>query len=133
VIKVAFTSTDGRAVDEHFGTATGFYVWHIEPARATCRGKVMAPPAADEDEDKILARAQALEGCTIVCTGEIGGPAAAKLVSRHIHPMKMKMGTSVQEVVLRLQSVLNGQPPPWLRKAMGDSRGAVAPEKQGDA
>jgi nitrogen fixation protein NifX len=125
VIKVAFTSTDGQTIDQHFGKAEAFYVWQITPDQATCVSRVTTPPGTEETEDKILERARLLEGCAIVCTGTIGGPAAAKLVSRHIHPMKMKEGTSIEEVVAKLQGVLSGRPPPWLRKAMGQARPAV--------
>jgi nitrogen fixation protein NifX len=49
---------------------------------------------------------------------QIGGPAAAKLVARKIHPMKTTSETPVAEIVGKLQEVLRGNPPPWLRKAM---------------
>jgi nitrogen fixation protein NifX len=57
--------------------------------------------------------------CAILCTAQIGGPAAAKLVARHIHPVKTAAATPVAEFVQRLQGVLRGHPAPWLRKAMG--------------
>ena len=49
---------------------------------------------------------------------QIGGPAAAKLVAKRIHPMKTNVEVSLKESVERLQEVLRGNPPPWLRKAM---------------
>jgi nitrogen fixation protein NifX len=49
---------------------------------------------------------------------QIGGPAAAKLVAQKIHPMKTNVEVSLPETVARLQEVLQGNPPPWLRKAM---------------
>jgi nitrogen fixation protein NifX len=138
VIKVAFTSSDGRTVDEHFGQAKAFHVWQVAPDGAAYVGRLTTPEAAEETEDRILERARLLDGCAIVCTGAIGGPAAAKLVSRHIHPMKMKEGTAVEEVVQKLRDVLSGRPPPWLRKAMGragrcSSNGSAAPAATGAA
>jgi nitrogen fixation protein NifX len=49
---------------------------------------------------------------------QIGGPAAAKLVARKIHPMKTNEEVPVAEIVGKLQAVLQRNPPPWLRKAM---------------
>ncbi len=82
-----------------------------------------APPAgaaaSSDEDDRIKARAEAIDGCTLVYTMQIGGPAAAKLVARHIHPMKTGVELPIQAAVAKLQEVLRGKPPPWLRKAMG--------------
>jgi nitrogen fixation protein NifX len=120
-MKVAFTSSDGERIDQHFGSATAFYLWNIEPDRAACVGVVDAPDDGEEREDRIAARAAALAGCSIVCTLQIGGPAAAKLVARHIHPLKTQTAAPVAELVEKLQNVLRGEAPPWLAKTMGVS------------
>ncbi len=126
-MRIAFTSTDGRVVDEHFGTATHFHVWEVGPDQAEAVGTVSAlTAAAGDEEDRITARASAIAGCAIVYTVAIGGPAAAKLVARRIHPMKTDAGVPVAEVVERLQGVLRGRPPPWLRKAMEAGEGPGA-------
>jgi nitrogen fixation protein NifX len=52
---------------------------------------------------------------------QIGGPAAAKLVALKIHPMKTNTEVSLPDTVAKLQEVLRGNPPPWLRKAMNKS------------
>ena len=33
-MRVAFTSTDGKAIDEHFGQATHFHLWEIAADKA---------------------------------------------------------------------------------------------------
>lgn len=129
-MKVAFTSSDGRTIDEHFGMARHFRVWEIGPDAAAEVGTVSALAASDDEEDRIAARANAIEGCAIVYTVQIGGPAAAKLVSRRIHPMKTATERPIAEVVARLQEVLRGSPPPWLRKAMNG--GAALPGAPAD-
>ncbi len=88
-----------------------------------CAHEVLAPAEVDE-EDRIAARASAIADCAIVCTVQIGGPAAAKLVARRIHPMKTGTPVPIAEVVSKLQEVLRGTPPPWLRKAMADEGSA---------
>ncbi len=117
-MRIAFTSTDGEMVDQHFGHAGAFYVWEVGPDAAQLVGKVSAITSAEDEEDRIAARATAIADCTIVYTVQIGGPAAAKLVSRRIHPMKTGSEVPIAELVGKLQQVLKGKPPPWLRKAM---------------
>jgi nitrogen fixation protein NifX len=123
-MKIAFTSSDGRHVDQHFGMARQFWIWEVGPERAEPVGTVHAIDASEDEEDRISARATAIAGCAIVYTVRIGGPAAAKLVARRVHPMKTGSPVAIQEVVGKLQEVLRGTPPPWLRKAM-------APETSG--
>jgi nitrogen fixation protein NifX len=118
-MRVAFTSSTGEAVDLHFGHADHFFVWEVGPDAAAPLGRVEALTTGRDEEDGTAARASAIAGCTIVYTQQIGGPAAAKLVARRIHPMKTQAAVPVAEVIGRLQEVLRGRPPPWLRKAMG--------------
>jgi nitrogen fixation protein NifX len=114
-MRIAFTSSSGTTVDQHFGQASHFWIWEVGLGEAGPIGRVDALIAGDE-EDKTAARAAAIAGCAIVYTQQIGGPAAAKLVARRIHPMKTGAEVPVAEVVARLQEVLRGRPPPWLRR-----------------
>jgi nitrogen fixation protein NifX len=125
-MRIAFTSTTGERVDEHFGRAGHFHVWEVGPDKARFVERVNAITSSEDEEDRIAARASALAGCAIVYTAQIGGPAAAKLVSRRIHPMKTSGDVAVAEVVEKLQEVLRGRPPPWLRKAMAAAEGGEA-------
>jgi nitrogen fixation protein NifX len=121
-MRVAFTSSDGERIDEHFGNATRFYLWDVEAESAACVRTVEWPAVVEDGkagEDRIVARATALTDCALVCTLQIGGPAAAKLVARHIHPLKTQAEIPISEMVGRLQNVLRGDPPPWLGKAVG--------------
>jgi nitrogen fixation protein NifX len=125
-MKVAFTSSDGTLVDRHFGASEAFYLWEVGPQSAQCLGRLDAPADRGDQEDRIVARATALAGCTMVCTTQIGGPAAAKLVARQIHPLTTAAASPVAAVVERLQGVLRGCPPPWLRKATNQDRAVAA-------
>jgi nitrogen fixation protein NifX len=116
-MRVAFTSSDGETVDLHFGQTSRFQVWEVGPDEARFLETVTALTTGDE-EDRTRARASAVAGCAIACTVQIGGPAAAKLVAERVHPMKTVGPTPIAAIVARLQGVLRGVPPPWLRKAM---------------
>ncbi len=123
-MKVAFTTSDGTMIDQHFGQCERFQIWEIGPDRAGFLEEVGTELHADDEEDRIAARAQLLADCAIVYTMQIGGPAAAKLVAQRIHPMKSNGPVSLPETVARLQEVLRNNPPPWLRKAInkGETR-----------
>jgi nitrogen fixation protein NifX len=116
-MRVAFTSSNGSVIDQHFGQCCRFWIWEVGPAQAAPVGAVEALAAGDED-DRTTARAAAVAGCAIVFTRRIGGPAAAKLAARRVHPMKLQADVPIAEAVARLQDVLRGTPPPWLRRLL---------------
>jgi nitrogen fixation protein NifX len=117
-MKIAFTSSTGEMIDQHFGQCQSFHIWEVGPDEAGFLTTINAITTAEDEEDRILARATAIADCAIVYTMQIGGPAAAKLIAKKIHPMKTGSEVSLKETVERLQEVLRGNPPPWLRKAM---------------
>ncbi|MEZ4485417.1 MAG: nitrogen fixation protein NifX [Syntrophotaleaceae bacterium] len=120
IMKVAFASSDNHHIDQHFGWAEKFAIWDVQMDQACFAGMVQVQSDGADSEDKIAARASALSDCAIVYVTQIGGPAAAKLVALRIHPIKSKGEgeETIPEVVEKLQQVLQGNPPPWLRKAM---------------
>jgi len=121
-MKVAFTSSSGEIIDQHFGQCQNFHIWEIGPDEAEQVATISGISTEGDEEDRITARGNALADCAIVYTMQIGGPAAAKLVARKIHPMKTNEEVPVAEIVAKLQSVLQGNPPPWLKKALNKDK-----------
>ncbi len=117
-MKVAFASTDKIHIDEHFGRAERFLIWEVGPETAAFSGMAEVKADGGAEEDRIEARSQVLADCALVYVLEIGGPAAARLVAKKIHPIKSKSPEPIAGVVEKLQEVLRNNPPPWLRKAM---------------
>lgn len=128
-MKIAFTSTDGITIDQHFGQCERFHIWEVGPHEAAFVEAVAVTAHGGDEEDRIAARAALLADCAIVYTMQIGGPAAAKLVARKIHPMKTTVATGLRETVAKLQNVLQGNPPPWLRKAMNKGQNSASFEE----
>ncbi|HMA95598.1 MAG TPA: NifB/NifX family molybdenum-iron cluster-binding protein [Polyangiaceae bacterium] len=118
-MRVAFASSDGTTVDRHFAQTESYYFWEFSPETAHSIGSVQVEANDGEGEDRILARAQLLEGCTLVVSMQIGGPAAAKLAARHIQPLKTTTEVPIRDLVEKLKAALQGRPAPWLAKAMG--------------
>lgn len=117
-MKIAFTTSSGEIIDQHFGQCHSFHIWEIGPDEAFFLQAISVAEQGGDDEDRIAARANLLSDCAIVYTMQIGGPAAAKLVAHKIHPMKTNGEVTLKETIERFQEVLRGNPPPWLRKAM---------------
>lgn len=117
-MKVAFASTDKIHVDEHFGRARQFYVWEVGADAAALSAVVQVQQDGEDEADRIEARCAGVADCALVYVAQIGGPAAARLVAKKVHPIKIVDQASITDTVDKLQEVLRGNPPPWLRKAL---------------
>ena len=128
-MKVAFATTDGNSIDEHFGRAGMFAVYELSrdgyelvEMRKFADGIDRAVTGTRDQgavhDDAVQAKVDRLADCRIIYLTEIGGPSAARLVRKGVMPMKVKSITPITEELDRLRETIRKSPPPWLRKAM---------------
>lgn len=121
-MKIAFATKDNVHINAHFGWASKIDVYDLTLDGYTFLETLTFGGNLKEDgnEDKLEPKLKALQGCTIVYVADIGGSAAARLINRKITPMKSQSETDEIEATLgKLVHTLQGSPPPWLRKALG--------------
>lgn len=123
-IRVACATDSGELIDGHFGSCRAFLVYQVSP-EAVEFVDALSTATADEAEDRNKARAALISGCQIACFLSIGGPAAAKVVRAGAHPLKVAPNTRVDDMLARLQQILQS-PPPWLAKVMGVEASSLA-------
>ncbi len=116
---VAFASSDGELVDEHFGSAAAFYLYRIRAGSSAfiCE-KRFGQEKRDGNEDKLKPKLAWLVGCDLVYCGSIGGSATRQLVSLEVTPMQVAEGPDVAELVTELQHQLAGTPERWLENIL---------------
>lgn len=119
-MKVAFATQDLQRVDAHFGWAKNLVVYEIFPGGHRFVEAIQFDGDLQEDgnEDKLTPKLNAIHDCAILYVAAIGGSAAARVVAKNIHPVKVGQPENIADVLQRLQVVLDGTPPPWLRKAL---------------
>jgi nitrogen fixation protein NifX len=128
-MKVAFATTDGKQVDEHFGRAGMFAIYEITETghrfvemRKFAEGMDMAVADTKDrgplHDDAVQNKVDRLADCKLIYLTEIGGPSAARLVKKGIMPMKVKEIVSIESALNKLVATIKQSPPPWLRKAM---------------
>jgi nitrogen fixation protein NifX len=130
-LKVAIATSDLKRLDSHFGSARRFAIFEVTPTSSRLLEAVAFQTVSDqtgahqaEGDDRIGPKVAALQGCNLLFVLAIGGPAAARVVGARIHPVKLKEPEAVESIIERVQALMAGTPPPWLRKAM---LGAAAP------
>ncbi|MBA4256319.1 MAG: nitrogen fixation protein NifX [Polaromonas sp.] len=119
-MKIAFATQDKVRVDAHFGWAKSLVVYDVTPQghRFVESFEFGDKLEEDGDEDKLAPKLDAIKDCAIVYVAAIGGSGAARVVALKIHPIKVPQPEPILDILDKLQQVLNGTPPPWLRKAM---------------
>ena len=119
-MKIAFATQDLQRVDAHFGWAKNIAIYDITPAGYSFVENVSFEGELQEDgdEDKLAPKIEAIKDCAILYVAAIGGSGAARVVANKIHPVKVNQAEPILDILDKLQEVVNGTPPPWLRKAM---------------
>jgi nitrogen fixation protein NifX len=132
-MKVAFATTDGNTINEHFGRSGKFAVYEL--SKDGYRFIEMRKFSDGEDraisetrnlgevhDDRVQSKVDRFADCKIIYLTEIGGPSAARLVRKGIMPLKVKETTSIEDALKQLFESIQKTPPPWLRKAMGNNK-----------
>lgn len=131
-MKVAFATTAGSSIDEHFGRAGTFAIYDITPEhtdflelRQVADGDLDTEVVSTRGmgslhDDAVSAKIEKLADVKIVYFTEIGGPSAAKLVRRGIMPLKAEQCTSISETADKLAETMRTRPAPWMKRALAD-------------
>ncbi len=128
-MKVAFATTNGVSVDEHFGRAGAFAIYDLNvegynflEMRKFADGRdtaVEETKGMGRTHDNLVEKKiNKLADCKIIYLTEIGGPSASRLIKKGIMPIKVKEIVSIEESLRKLFETIKTAPPPWLRKAL---------------
>jgi nitrogen fixation protein NifX len=132
-MKVAFATTDGKHVDEHFGRAGAFAIYELDnkgynfvELRRFADGRDTeiegTKGMGQVHDERVEAKADRLSDCRVVYLTEIGGPSAARLAKRGVMPVKVKEVTTIEESLKRLLEMINTNPPPWIKRALAQDQ-----------
>lgn len=123
-MKIAFATQDMKRVDAHFGWAKNIAIYDVSPQGHHFLEAVQFDGDLQEDgnEDKLAPKLEAIKDCAILYVAAIGGSGAARVVAKNIHPVKVNQPEEIGGILIRLEEVLKGSPPPWLRKALNKGR-----------
>ena len=125
-MKVAFATTDGCLIDEHFGRAGRFTIIDFTmagysrlPDLVFAEGRDEAVESTrgqgDAHDSAVEQKVERLGDCRLVYMTAIGGPAAARMARLGILPVKVPERSVILELAERLMHQIRTAPPPWLR------------------
>ena len=120
-MKIAFATRDSIYINAHFGSAKKVDVYDVTSAGYEFLETIEFSGNLKEDgnEDKLTPKVAALHDCTIVYVSAIGGSAAKRLLGVKVTPLRAESeDEQITDVLGKLVQMLQGSPPPWLRKAL---------------
>ncbi len=117
-IRVAIASNVGERMDGHFGSCLHFLVYQVNKQEIRLIDLRSALGAGQAD-DRNAFRAELIKDCQVLYVVSIGGPAVAKVIKAGVYPMKLSEEAEARDVLAKLQTILDRNPPPWLAKIMG--------------
>ncbi len=121
---VAFASSDGEIVNQHFGSSLGFHVYGIDGSTATPLAvKSFGKEQRDGNEDKLKPKLAWLTGCDMVYCGSVGGSATNELIKLGAHPVIVKGGPDIDEIITELQQEMTGAMSPLLERIFKQKTG----------
>ena len=105
-VKIAFATSDRRAVNQHFGAAESFAIYEV----GECETRLIEvaefiETAMDGHEGKLAAKVELLGDCAAVYCNAVGASAIQQLLAKSIQPMRVDEGTLIDELLCGLQKI----------------------------
>ncbi|MDD5052978.1 MAG: NifB/NifX family molybdenum-iron cluster-binding protein [Sulfuricurvum sp.] len=120
---IAFASSDGVTVNQHFGWSKSFELYRITEDNAEFIKTLDSSQDAIEDEhEKLAYKISTVKEADIMYCSQIGPTASKMVLASKIYPMRSGENDRIDETIVKLQELLLGNPPPWLQRIVHTSK-----------
>jgi nitrogen fixation protein NifX len=125
MVKAAFATDDKQTVNAEFVKAKHLMVFEVRPESSVLESSFDFP--GGEGGGMQSPRVTALKGCAVLFVPKpITGEEALGLIRSKVFITRLQTQEEIAGLIERLQTMLKGNPPPWLRRAMlGEAAEAV--------
>ncbi|WP_345975908.1 NifB/NifX family molybdenum-iron cluster-binding protein [Sulfurimonas sp. HSL3-7] len=113
-MNIAFASSTGDAVDQHFGWSKNFYLYKVDKEKATLLDVIDATTDIEDEHEKLSYKIGVLEEADIMYCTQIGPKASKMVQAAGIHPVRVAEGEKMENAIGQLHSMLAENPPMWL-------------------
>jgi len=122
-VLIAFASSDGITVNQHFGWSKSFELYRITEESAEYVKTLDSSQDAIEDEhEKLAYKIGTVKEADIIYCSQIGPTASKMVLASKIYPMRSGENDRIDETIVKLQKLLLGNPPPWLLRIVHTSK-----------
>lgn len=125
-MNIAFASSTGDAVDQHFGWSKNFYLYEVDKEKATLLDVIDATTDIEDEHEKLSYKIGVLEEADIMYCTQIGPKASKMVQAAGIHPVRVAEGEKMENAIGQLHSMLAENPPMWLLRIFHKSEARSA-------
>lgn len=116
-IRVAFSSSDRKHIDQHFGAACCFMIYSLTPFdQELVEVAEFCETEQDKNHSKLLTKLDLLKGCQAVYCNAVGTAAINQLLTLGIQPIRVNPGTSINREINQLRVDWLDNTPLWIQK-----------------
>jgi len=113
-MNIAFASSNGELVDQHFGYSEQFYLYEVGKDSATFLSTIDSSKEVEGEKEKLGYKIGTIDEADIMYCTQIGPTASKMIQASGIHPVRVAENESIEDAIEKLQDMLNNAPAPWL-------------------
>lgn len=113
-MNIAFASSNGESIDQHFGWSKQFYLYEVSEDEATLLKVIDSSEEPEEEVAKLNYKIGTIEEADIMYCTQIGPKASKMVQAAGIHPVKVAEGENLQAAIKQIHEMLSDKPPMWL-------------------
>ena len=120
---VAFATSDGIHVNQHFGWSKSFELYRVNPECAEYVRTIDSSEDAIADEhEKLAYKIGTIKEADILYCSQIGPTASKMVLAEKIHPMRSGENDRIDDTIRKMQELLLTNPPLWLLRIQNTSK-----------
>lgn len=120
---IAFASSDGVHVNQHFGWSKSFELYRLSEESAEYVKTLDSSQDDIQDEhEKLAYKIGTVKEADIMYCSQIGPTASKMVLASKIYPMRAGENDRIDETIVKIQELLLGNPPPWLLRIVHTSK-----------
>jgi nitrogen fixation protein NifX len=113
-MNIAFASSDGIVIDQHFGWSKRFYLFDVDDTGAELVGTIDSSQEIEDEHAKLSYKIETIGDADIMYCSQIGPKASKMVQAAGIHPVRIADGEKIESAIKQIQAMLNDNPPMWL-------------------
>jgi len=113
-MKIAFASSNGESIDQHFGWSKEFYLYEVGRDSSKFVTTLDSSKEIEGEKEKLDYKIGTIRQADIMYCAQIGPTASKMIQAAGVHPVRVAQNESIVDAILKLQDMLSEAPPPWL-------------------
>lgn len=121
-MNIAFASSSGEHIDQHFGWSKTFYLYQVEKDSALLIDTIDSSEEPEEEIEKLNYKIATIAAADMMYCTQIGPKASKMVQAAGIHPVRINEGEALGDAIANLQGMLANNPPIWLLRIFHKSQ-----------